>query len=70
MLLEPRGILLKLHIIKSQSAEFNLRPDDMRISVIIFSPTENGPRRLRLTLLCSFSIIILDSDLIKTLGRE
>ena len=56
---------------KSESAEFNLRLRyDMRISVIIFSPTENGPRRLRLTLLCSFSIIILDSDSIKTLGRE
>ena len=56
---------------KSESAEFNLRLRyDMRISVIIFSPTENGPRRLRLTLVCSFSIIILDSDSIKTLGRE
>ena len=56
---------------KSESAEFNLRLRyDMRISVIIFSPTENGPRRLRLTLFCSFSIIILDSDSIKTLGRE
>ena len=51
---------------KSESAEFNLRLRyDMRISVIIFSPTENGPRRLRLTLFCSFSIIILDSDSIK-----
>ena len=56
---------------KSESAEFNLRLRyDMRISVIIFSPTENGPRRLRLTLVCSFSIIILDSDSITTLGRE
>ena len=30
----------------------------------------SGPRRLRLTLICSFSNIILDSDSIKTLGRE
>jgi len=56
---------------KSESAEFNLRLRyDMRISVIIFSPTEDGPRRPRLTLICSFSNIILDSGSIKTLGRE
>ena len=56
---------------QSESAEFNLcLRYDMRISVIIFSPTENGPRRLRLTLVCSFSSIILDFDSIKTLGRE
>jgi hypothetical protein len=56
---------------KFESAEFNLRLRyDMRISVIILSPTENGLRRLRLTLSCSFSNIILDSDSIKTLGRE
>ena len=56
---------------QSESAEFNLcLRYDMRISVIILSPTENGPRRLRLTLVCSSSSIILDSDSIKTLGRE
>jgi hypothetical protein len=56
---------------QSESAEFNLcLRYDMRISVIIFSPTENGPRRLRRTLVCSFSSIILDFDSIKTLGRE